>query len=112
MELLAALMPVAEAEHDAVWMGQAPPHDRRVHAGLSRYYDINVIDALACCESGWDHSSRCDGSRWLWHLPVDLNAILLDREVLFMRAASELGKPQLAEHWGRRADERRRAMQP
>jgi alpha,alpha-trehalase len=110
-EFLAAMMPIAEAEHDAVWMGTRPPHDRCVHAGLSRYYDINVIDALACCESGWDHSTRCDGSRWLRHLPVDLNAILHDRERLLARAASELGRPQLAEHWQHRADERRQAMQ-
>jgi alpha,alpha-trehalase len=109
-EFLAAMMPIAEAEHDAVWMGTGSPHDRCVHAGLSRYYDVNVIDALACCESGWDHSTRCDGSRWLRHLPVDLNAILHDRERLFQRAAIELEKPQLAAHWGHRADERRLAM--
>ncbi len=109
-DLLAALIPDAEAEHDAVWMGTAPPHDRRVHAGLSRYYDINVIDALACCESGWDHSTRCGSDRWLRHLPVDLNAILHDRERLFERSALTLGKPELAEHWRRRAEERRQAM--
>jgi alpha,alpha-trehalase len=61
---LARMAALAEREHDAVWMGSQQPHHRQVHRGLSRYFDINYLDILASCESGWDHSTRCD-ERWL-----------------------------------------------
>mgnify|MGYP001236563940 CR=1 FL=1 len=101
---------LAEQEHESVWMGTQQPHYRQVFAGLSRYFDINVLDVLAACESGWDHSTRCD-DRWLQHLPVDLNAILHVREQDLARAAELLGTPLRAAHWRRRAEERAAAIQ-
>ena len=65
---LRRMMRLAEHEHETVWLGTAQPHHRQVYRGLSRYFDINYLDTLAACESGWDHSTRCD-DRWLAHLP-------------------------------------------
>src|SRR5579859_787506 len=107
---LARLMRLAEAEHATVWLGTAQPHARLVYAGLSRYFDINFLDMLASCESGWDHSTRCD-DRWLEHLPVDLNAILYAREQDFARAAAALGHPRRAATWRRQAAKRATTMQ-
>jgi alpha,alpha-trehalase len=102
---LASMMRLAEREHDTVWMGTAQPHHRQVFAGLSRYFDINFLDMLASCESGWDHSTRCD-DLWLQHLPVDLNCILYVREMDFARAADVLGRPRRAATWRERATAR------
>ncbi len=79
LDWLARMLALAEAEHETVWMGTAQPNHRNVHNGLSRYFDINYLDMLASCESGWDHSTRCN-DLWLAHLPVDLNSILYLRE--------------------------------
>lgn len=106
---LARMMAVAEAEHKTVWLGTAQPHYRQVYAGLSRYFDINFLDLLASCESGWDHSTRCD-DRWLEHLPVDLNSILYLRENDFARAADILGQPEQATYWREQAKQRAEAM--
>jgi alpha,alpha-trehalase len=80
-----------------------------VHEGLSRYYDINVLDMLASCESGWDHSTRCD-DRWLEHLPVDLNAMLYRRERDYERFAVLQGDTARAEGWAARSAKRRETM--
>ncbi len=106
---LASMMRLAEVEHDTVWMGTAQPHLRQVFGGLSRYFDINFLDMLASCESGWDHSTRCD-DLWLQHLPVDLNSILYVRELDFARAADVLDKPKRAANWRDRAAARAGAM--
>jgi alpha,alpha-trehalase len=106
---LRRMVRLAEQEHETVWLGAAQPHHRMVWKGLSRYFDINFLDMLASCESGWDHSTRCD-DRWLAHLPVDLNSILYAREMDFARAAELLGSPERAERWRRRAEERVKAM--
>ena len=103
--VLRRLMRLAEVEHQRVWLGTAQPHHRMVHAGLSRYFDINYLDVLAACESGWDHSTRCD-DRWLEHLPVDLNAILYDGELRFAQAAETLGEAGKAAAWRQRAAQR------
>lgn len=102
---LERMIRIAEREHEAVWMGTAQPHYRQVFNGLSRYFDINYLDSLAACESGWDHSTRCDG-HWLDHVPVDLNTILYVREQDFARAADVLGQPARAAHWRARASAR------
>ncbi len=107
---LRRLMRTAEREHEIVWLGTAQPNIRQVYNGLSRYFDINHLDVLASCESGWDHSTRCD-DRWLQHLPVDLNSILYAREQDFARAAALLDTPRRASWWRRRAADRARAMQ-
>lgn len=109
LEWLARMLSLAEAEHQTVWHGTAQPHHRLVHAGMSRYFDINFLDMLASCESGWDHSTRCD-DRWLAHLPVDLNAILHVREMDMARFANDLGDSERAAHWQAKAHERAETM--
>lgn len=107
---LERMIDLAAREQETVWYGTAHPHWRRVHRGLSRYYDINVLDVLASCESGWDHSTRCD-DRWLDHLPVDLNSILYVRELDLAWGYDLLGKPETANFWRERAEERAETMQ-
>ncbi len=108
-EYLRQMLPLAENEHEEVWMGTAQPHHRLVHRGLSRYFDINYLDILASCESGWDHSTRCD-DRLLEHLQVDLNCILFMRESLFSRAAIILGDEDRAREWAQRAALRKQTI--
>jgi alpha,alpha-trehalase len=91
-------MLVAEDEHMNVWLGRHQPHKRLMQCGLSRYFDANYLSELAACESGWDHSNRCD-DRWLDYLPVDLNSILYARELDFAQAARLLGDETKASHW-------------
>jgi alpha,alpha-trehalase len=107
---LRQMMALAEQEHETVWLGTEQPHKRQVYRGLSRYFDINFLDDLASCESGWDHTTRCDG-RWLGHLPVDLNSILYVRERDFERAAQQLVKVERARLWESRALARQHTMQ-
>jgi alpha,alpha-trehalase len=95
---LERMVRLAEAEHSTVWMGTAQPHHRQIHRGLSRYFDINHLDDLASCESGWDHSNRCD-DRWLEHLPVDLNCILAVYEADLAAFHRELGNDDAASSW-------------
>lgn len=102
---LKRMMALAEQEHERVWMGTTQPHCRQVYGGLSRYFDANFLNDLASCESGWDHSTRCD-DRWLDHLPVDLNSILYARERDFEYAARVLAQTNRAQYWRGRADER------
>jgi alpha,alpha-trehalase len=106
---LTRMAALAEREHDAVWMGDRQPHHRQVHRGLSRYFDINYLDILASCESGWDHSTRCD-ERWLSHLPVDLNSILYLVEHDLADFAEQLNKPDRAAHWRATAEQRAATM--
>ncbi len=96
---------IAASEHETVWLGTEHPHHRLMHLGLSRYFDVNYLDALASCESGWDHSTRCD-DRWLSHLPVDLNAILYAREIDLAAAYATLGDSATAQLWQERARKR------
>ncbi|MBE2183721.1 MAG: alpha,alpha-trehalase [Anaerolineae bacterium] len=107
---LERMIAIAAREHETVWYGEAHPHFRRVFRGLSRYYDINVLDILASCESGWDHSTRCD-ERWLDHLPVDLNSILYVRELDLAWGYDQLGESEIARVWRGRAAERAETMQ-
>ncbi len=107
---LRRLMDLAEEEYMTVWRGTKQPHHRLVYMGLSRYFDINYLDVLASCESGWDHSTRCD-DRWLDHLPADLNAILYSNEREFAHTATLLGEPERAARWEAWAAERAATMQ-
>jgi alpha,alpha-trehalase len=106
---LANMVELAEREHATVWLGTAQPHHRQIHRGLSRYFDVNYLDMLASCESGWDHSNRCD-DRWLEHLPVDLNAILAVREADIACAHTILGDVQEAAQWTAARDRRIKTM--
>ena len=107
---LARMYALAKQEHETVWLGEAQPHHRRVHRGLSRYFDINYLHILASCESGWDHSTRCD-ERWLEHLPVDLNSLLYVCETDLAGFAAQLGRADEAAAWRDRAGQRAIAMQ-
>lgn len=101
-------MNVAKDEYRAVWMGTTQPNWRQVFHGLSRYYDVNVLDDLAECESGWDMTTRFNRQA-LSYIPVDLNALLWRYERDFAAAAAILGEPEEAAEWQKRAV-RRRAM--
>jgi alpha,alpha-trehalase len=107
---LAPLLEVAVQEHQIVWLGEQHPHHRLVYRGLSRYFDINYLHDLACCESGWDHSPRCS-ERWLEHVQVDLNSILYVREKDFASFYTLLGQPEPAALWQSRAEARAKVMQ-
>ena len=106
---LKKIMAVAEQEYKTVWMGVKKPNERQVHRGLSRYYDINYLHALAEAESGWDMTPRFD-RRALNFLPVDLNAMLYKYETDFARAARILGDDKSAAHWDEVASQRKAIM--
>ncbi len=99
----------AKEEYEAVWMGTAKPNWRQVYKGLSRYYDINMINDLAETESGWDMTPRFN-RRALNYLPVDLNSLLYKYETDFARAAQILGDDAEAQKWGRAARKRDKTM--
>jgi alpha,alpha-trehalase len=107
---LAPLLKVAVNEHETVWLGTQHPHHRLVYRGLSRYFDINYLHDLACCESGWDHSPRCS-ERWLEHVQVDLNSILYVREQDIADFYALLGHLENATLWKNRAEARAATMQ-
>jgi alpha,alpha-trehalase len=99
------------------WLGEKHPHERRKYRGLSRYHDINYSHFLASCESGWDHSTRCDGDRpgsetgrWMDHLPVCLNSILYAREMDFAWALDLLNATAESQYWKTAAEERAATM--
>ncbi|HVU59467.1 MAG TPA: trehalase family glycosidase [Candidatus Saccharimonadales bacterium] len=100
---------LAEQEYEIVWMGTKKPNDRQVYRGLSRYYDINMLDDLAEAESGWDMTPRFNRHA-LQYVPVDLNALLYKYETDFVRAARMFGDPTAAAKWQKASDERRAAM--
>lgn len=100
---------LSEKEHEVVWLAETFPNMRRVHRGLSRYFDLNYVDELAQFESGWDRTTRCDG-RWLDHLPVCLNAILYAREIDMSWMAEQLGYDDHASKWRSAAQQRARTM--
>lgn len=108
-EFLRRMLGVAVDEHDYVWMGTEQPHRRKIYRNLSRYFDANFLHDMAGCESGWDHSTRCDG-RWLDHLPVDLNSILYVCEQDIAWTYRELEQPDEAAAWENQAQQRKMAM--
>lgn len=102
-------MTVAKNEYRTVWMGTMQPNWRQVFHGLSRFYDINVLDDLAEAESGWDMTTRFE-RRALSYIPVDLNALLYKYERDFESAAKILGYHEEAQEWFRRSLSRSSAM--
>ncbi len=104
-EWLAPRMELVKKEYELVWRGTLHPHWRQVFEGLSRNYEINLIDELAEAESGWDYTTRFYGSS-LQYIPIDLNALLYKYEVDFERTSLIMGKPREAEQWQQRAKER------
>src|SRR5262245_26770084 len=117
-DFLRRMTAAAEREHETCWLGEKHPHERRKYRGLSRYHDINYSHFLASCESGWDHSTRCDGDRpgteagrWLDFVPVCLNSILYARELDLEWACVRLGDFDRARYWEAVAAERSAVMQ-
>src|SRR5690606_8641713 len=92
MDWLGVRMKVAEDEYHHVWMGTSKPNWRQVYRGLSRYYDINMLNDLAEAESGWDMTPRFN-RKALNYLPVDLNALLYKYESDFSRYYRLVDKP-------------------
>lgn len=106
---LADAMAIAEQEYQNVWMGTRKPHNRQVFKGLSRYYDINMLDDLAEAESGWDMTPRFN-SRALNFLPIDLNALLYKYETDFARAAQIAGDNEAVKSWKKIANQRKESV--
>jgi trehalose synthase len=106
---LKGAMSIAKQEYAIVWMGTKKPDDRRVYQGLSRYYDVNMLNDLAEAESGWDMTPRFDRHA-LHYLPVDLNALLYKYETDFARGARILGNESEAVEWDKAAGARKDVM--
>lgn len=100
---------VAKKEYHSVWMSEDHPHERKVHFGLSRYYDINYLHDLAEAESGWDMTPRFK-RQCLDYLPVDLNCLLYKYEADFARAANIQGDEAEERVWHYAAEERQRTV--
>jgi alpha,alpha-trehalase len=100
---------VAQNEYSTVWLGTKKPNWREVYMGLSRYYDINMLNDLAEAESSWDMTTRFN-RRALNYLPVDLNALLYKYESDFARAAKILGNDHDAGVWLSRAHARKKTI--
>ncbi len=96
---------VAKDEYEKVWLNESHPNWRNVFHGLSRYYDINVIDQLAEAESGWDMTTRFNGE-CLSYIPIDLNCLLYKYEMDFAEIAELLGDVTESEVWKMRAKNR------
>ncbi len=99
----------AKQEYEQVWMASKKPHHHKVHEGLSRYYDVNVLHDLAEAESGWDMTTRF-GRKCLDYLPIDLNSYLYKYETDFESAAKLLKKPEEAELWHQKALRRKKTI--
>ncbi len=93
---------IAEREYQTVWEGETQPHIRKVYKGLSRFYDINVLDDLAEAESGWDMTTRFNG-KCLSHIPIDLNSLLYKYETDFARAYKIFNDADTSDVWATKA---------
>lgn len=100
---------VAKQEYETVWMGESKPNWRKVYMGLSRYYDINMINDLAEAESGWDMTPRFNRHA-LDYLPVDLNALLYKYEIDFAKAAHIFDDRHEIARWEKAARDREKTM--
>lgn len=106
---LKTAMTGAQSEYESVWLGTMHPHNRQVFAGLSRYYDINMLHDLAEAESGWDYTPRF-ANHCLDFLPVDLNCLLYKYEQDFAWAAEEQGQSDQVQAWSDKAESRTENM--
>jgi len=91
------------------WYGQAQPHIRLVHAGLSRYYDFNVLHSMAEAESGWDYTNRFN-HECLDYLPIDLNSLLYKNELVLAELANRLMREKASQYWAQQAETRREKL--
>ncbi len=108
-EWLKKMMSTAEKEYQVVWMGTHKPNVRKQYLGLSRYYDINVLNDLAEAESGWDMTTRFN-RKCLEYLPVDLNSLLYKYETDFAKTAEIFGDTKTQKEWLKRSYHRKRVM--
>jgi alpha,alpha-trehalase len=95
-------MAIAEKEYQTVWTNDMQPNNRKVYKGLSRYYDVNMLDDLAECESGWDMTTRFQNN-CLSYIPIDLNCLLYKYESDFARAHEMAKDHDTASIWRNRA---------
>jgi len=95
---LKSKLEIAAEEYKTVWMGTAKPNHRQVYKGLSRYYDINMLNDLAEAESGWDMTPRF-GRKALSYVPVDLNSLLYKYETDLGQLYRLLGDKREAAKW-------------
>lgn len=100
---------VAQREYQNVWTSKVAPNWRNVFDGLSRYYDINLLDHLAEAESGWDMNTRFQG-KCLSYIPIDLNCLLYKYEIDFARGAELTGDTEEATIWRERAEKRAKTV--
>lgn len=96
---------VAEKEYNNVWTANQHPNWRNVFEGLSRYYEINLIDHLAETESGWDMNTRFHG-KCLSYIPIDLNCLLYKYELDFARGSEIMGNTDTTALWHEHARNR------
>ena len=102
-------MAIAEQEYQNVWMGTTKPNARQVYQGLSRYYDINLLNDLAEAESGWDMTPRF-GRKALNYLPVDLNSLLYKYEMDLAKFYRLVGDARATAKWEVAANHRQKTM--
>ncbi len=102
-------MTAAEEEYETVWMGTSKPNWRQVYKGLSRYYDINMLNDLAEAESAWDMTPRF-GRKALNYLPVDLNTLLYKYETDIAKMYRLLDDKRTAAKWEVAAEHRKSTM--
>lgn len=96
---------VAEREYQNVWTATSHPNWRSVFEGLSRYYDVNLINHLAEAESGWDMTTRFQGN-CLSYIPIDLNCLLHKYETDFAKGAELAGDKEGSDLWRAKAAKR------
>jgi alpha,alpha-trehalase len=99
----------SEREYYNVWVNTKKPHWRNVYKGLSRFYDINMLNDMAEAESGWDMTPRFNRLA-LEFLPVDLNTLLYKYEKDFAEFYSLVGNQELADLWSEKATKRAHTM--
>ena len=101
---------LVEQEYNDVWVGKVHLRNfRHVYRGLSRYYDLNAVHALAEAESGWDNTARFMG-RCMDFLPVDLNSLLYLYEMDLSKAYEILGNSKKKQKFKEAAIKRARVM--
>lgn len=108
-EWLKSHLQKAETEYWNVWRSTKHPAWHEIYAGLSRYYDVDVLHDLAEAESGWDMTPRFR-RRAMDFLPVDLNSLLYKYELDFARGAQLTGDKEAAKKWLKRSKDRKKAM--
>lgn len=106
---LKSKLEVAAQEYQTVWMGTSKPNHRQVYKGLSRYYDINMLNDLAEAESGWDMTPRF-GRKALSYVPVDLNSLLYKYETDLGQLYRVLGDKREAAKWEVAAKHRKQTI--